>query len=64
MTTSPADGGQHRLVRAYLADLDRALLGADPQERAETLAAVRDHIADALGVPPGPTDERVRRVLA
>jgi hypothetical protein len=36
------------LVEAYLADLDRALAGADPRERAETVAAVREHAAELL----------------
>ncbi len=47
-TTSP-------LVSAYLADLDRALAGADPGDRAEIVDAVREHIDAAvaeLGAAP------------
>ena len=52
------------LVEAYLADLDRALAGADPRERAETLAAVRDHATDALAVKDGESQaQAVMRVL-
>ena len=47
MTTNTS--GAHPLVGAYLADLERALAPADPQERADVLAAVAEHIHDALG---------------
>ena len=47
MTTTPS--GARPLVDAYLADLDRALAAADPQERADVLATVAEHIDDALG---------------
>jgi hypothetical protein len=50
------------LVEAYLADLDRALAGADPRERAETVAAVREHAAELLA-RYGSDDEAARRVL-
>jgi hypothetical protein len=50
------------LVEAYLADLDRALQGAEPRERAETVAAVREHTREAL-LLHGSDDETVRRVL-
>ena len=53
MTTSPPD--THPLVVAYLADLERVLAGSDPQERADTLAAIREHIADALDGAPQDT---------
>ena len=36
------------LVTAYLADLDRALAGADPADRLEIVDAVREHIDAAL----------------
>lgn len=49
-------------VEAYLADLDRALAGADPRERAETVAAVREHAAELLA-RYGTDDESARRVL-
>ncbi|MFD7023424.1 HAAS signaling domain-containing protein [Promicromonospora sukumoe] len=45
MTTTPEFPP---IVDAYLADLDRALASADPRERAETVAAVREHAAEAL----------------
>lgn len=51
------------LVEAYLADLDRALAGADPRERAETVAAVREHAAELLA-RYGSDDDAARRVLA
>jgi hypothetical protein len=50
------------LVEAYLADLDRALAGADPRERVETVAAVREHAAELLA-RYGDDDESARRVL-
>lgn len=50
------------LVEAYLADLDRALAAADPRERAETVAAVREHSAELLA-RYGSDDEAARRVL-
>lgn len=53
MTTSPHDA--HPLVVAYLADLDRALAGTDPHERADTVAAIREHIDDALDGAPQDT---------
>ncbi|WP_066460307.1 HAAS signaling domain-containing protein [Sanguibacter suarezii] len=46
MNTSARD--THPLVVAYLADLDRALAGTDPQERTDTLASIREHIDEAL----------------
>ncbi|MFD2027895.1 HAAS signaling domain-containing protein [Promicromonospora aerolata] len=59
MTTTP---DFPTLVEAYLADLDRALAAADPRERAETVAAVREHAAESLA-QHGTDDESVRRVL-
>ncbi|GGL15694.1 hypothetical protein ACFQGK_03100 [Cellulomonas gelida] len=40
---------EHPLVQAYLADLDRALVGSDPREHQDTLDAVREHLEEALG---------------
>lgn len=60
MTTARTPMTHHPLVDAYLADLDRSLAGADPRERAETLAAVREHIDEALQERP----DAVREVLA
>lgn len=48
MTTFTPNRHPQPLVAAYLADLDRALIGAHPQERADTLAAVREHLDAAL----------------
>ncbi|SKC45591.1 HAAS signaling domain-containing protein [Krasilnikoviella flava] len=59
MTASPA---VPPLVEAYLDDLDRALTTADPRERAETLAAVREHAAESLA-RYGADDDSARRVL-
>jgi uncharacterized membrane protein YphA (DoxX/SURF4 family) len=64
MSAAPTDRFTHPLVVAYLADLDRALSGAEPRERADTLAAVADHIGEALGQDVPPTDQQVRMVLA
>ncbi|WP_030147856.1 HAAS signaling domain-containing protein [Mycetocola saprophilus] len=50
------------LVAAYLRELDLALAGADPRERAETLAAIEHHVSDALAEDNSP--EATRRVLA
>lgn len=50
------------LVAAYLRELDLALVGADPRERAETLAAIEHHVSDALAEDSSP--EATRRVLA
>lgn len=59
MTAAPAFPP---LVEAYLADLDRALASSDPRERAETLAAVREHAAESLALH-GADDAGARRVL-
>lgn len=40
--------GAHPLVAAYLSDLELALGDTDPQEREDTLAAIREHIEEAL----------------
>lgn len=53
--------GRHPMVEAYLADLDRALSGSDPREHAETMSAVREHLADAIA--PDATAEQVRHAL-
>lgn len=62
MTISRNAMTKHPLVEAYLADLDRALQGTDPRERAETIAAVAEHIDDALTSDPDAAS--VRRVLS
>lgn len=49
------------MVEAYLADLERALSDSNTRERAETMAAVREHLADAL--PADATPEQIRHVL-
>jgi uncharacterized membrane protein len=54
------------LVAAYLSDLERALSSADQQERIDTIAAVREHLTDALGgadADAEPTTDEVRAVL-
>lgn len=59
MTTAPAFPP---LVEAYLADLEHALAASEPRERAETLAAVREHAAESLALH-GSDDAGARRVL-
>ncbi|MFD7311001.1 HAAS signaling domain-containing protein [Promicromonospora sp. NPDC059942] len=59
MTTTP---DLPPIVDAYLADLDRALASADPRERAETVAAVREHAVESLA-RHGWDDASARRVL-
>ncbi len=57
MTTSP-------LVTAYLADLDRALAGADPADRLEIVDAVREHIDAAVGdLGASPSQAEIAGVL-
>lgn len=63
MNMTPRTGLSHPLVVAYLDDLDRALSPADPQERLDTIAAVSEHLTDALGGDTEPTTEQVRAVL-
>jgi hypothetical protein len=58
MTTTPFPP----LVEAYLADLERALASSEPRERAETLAAVREHAAESLALH-GADDAGASRVL-
>ncbi len=60
MSRPPAP--EHPLVAAYLADLERALVAADPREREDTLDAVREHLREALG--PAPSTADVTEVLA
>ncbi|GHG49428.1 hypothetical protein GCM10011331_11980 [Flavimobilis marinus] len=62
MTTTRTAMNKHPLVEAYLADLDRALRGSDPRERAETLASITEHLDEALG--NAPSTDAVRQVLA
>ncbi len=38
------------LLEMYFADLDRALIGADARERAETVQAMREHAAEMLSL--------------
>ncbi|UJP41099.1 HAAS signaling domain-containing protein [Cellulomonas palmilytica] len=54
MSRTPAP--EHPLVAAYLADLERALVAADPREREDTLDAVREHLLEALGAKPSTAD--------
>jgi len=52
------------LVAAYLADLDRALAGADPADRLEIVDAVREHIEASLAeLGASPTQAEVAGVL-
>ncbi|PWJ54439.1 Uncharacterized membrane protein [Quadrisphaera granulorum] len=63
MSTRPTVG-PHPLVQAYLADLERALVGADPRERADVLDGVREHLQESLGDDGAAEAVRVQRVLA
>ncbi|XBH20930.1 hypothetical protein V5R04_11975 [Jonesiaceae bacterium BS-20] len=49
------------MVQEYLTDLEVALAGADPIERAETLASIREHLEESLAADASP--EQVRRAL-
>lgn len=52
------------LVGAYLADLDRALAGADPADRLEIVDAVREHIDTAVAeLGAAPTQAEIAGVL-
>ncbi len=52
------------LVIAYLADLDRALAGADPADRLEIVDAVREHIDAAVAeLGASPTQAQIAAVL-
>ncbi|NYI42105.1 HAAS signaling domain-containing protein [Demequina lutea] len=68
MNQTPSAGLSHPLVAAYLSDLEQALSSVDQQERIDTIASVREHLTDALGVDglgaeAEPTTERVKAVL-
>jgi hypothetical protein len=55
---SRIDGGAD-LLESYVADLERQLADADPAERADIVASVREHVAAdlaALGRPATPAD--------
>lgn len=55
---------QSPLVAAYLADLDRALAGADPADRLEIVDAVREHIDTAVAeLGAAPTQAEIAGVL-
>ncbi len=52
------------LVGAYLADLDRALAGAEPADRLEIVDAVREHIDTAVAeLGAAPTQAEIAGVL-
>ncbi|WP_104103050.1 hypothetical protein [Arthrobacter sp. 08Y14] len=51
------------LLEAYFADLDRALIGTDPRERAETVQAMREHAAEMLS-RYGESEQTAERVIA
>ncbi|MBP3037563.1 DUF4190 domain-containing protein [Arthrobacter sp. zg-ZUI100] len=50
------------LLEAYFADLDRALIGTDARERAETVQAMREHAAEMLH-RYGASEETAERVI-
>lgn len=51
------------LLEAYFADLDRALIGADAREHAETVQAMREHAAEMLS-RYGVSEQTAKRVIA
>ncbi|MDQ0734961.1 HAAS signaling domain-containing protein [Arthrobacter agilis] len=51
------------LLEAYFADLDRALIGTDARERAETIQAMREHAAEML-TRDGASDNTAERIVA
>lgn len=51
------------LLEAYFADLDRALIGADARERADTIQAMREHATEMLA-RYGSSEETAERVIA
>ena len=50
------------LLEAYFADLDRALIGTDEREHAETVQAMREHAAEML-LRYGVSDQTTERVI-
>ncbi|MCQ1951480.1 hypothetical protein NNX28_16280 [Arthrobacter sp. zg-Y859] len=50
------------LLEAYFADLDRALIGADPRERAETVQAMREDAAEMLA-QEGASEKTAERIV-
>lgn len=50
------------MVHEYLMDLEVALAGADPIERAETLASIREHLEGSL--PADASPEQVQQALS
>ncbi len=51
------------LLEAYFADLNRALLGSDPREHAETVQAMREHAAEIVS-RDGASEQTARQVIA
>ena len=51
------------LLKAYFADLDRALIGADARERAETVQAMREDAAEMLN-RYGVSEQTAERIIA
>lgn len=51
----------HPLVRHYLTEVEVSLSELAPDERAETIAGIREHLTDAL--PPGSTEAELRTEL-
>ncbi|MCC3273561.1 hypothetical protein MUK71_01555 [Arthrobacter zhangbolii] len=51
------------LLEAYFADLDRALIGTDPRERAETVQAMREDAAEMLN-REGTSEQSAKRIIA
>ncbi|GAA2019972.1 hypothetical protein JL107_17590 [Nakamurella flavida] len=54
---------EHPLIAAYLADLDRALAGTDPIERADIVAGVREDLTERLSGGRDPSPDEIRAAL-
>jgi len=63
MSTLPAIEA-HPLVQAYMTDLNHAMLGADPRERADVFDGVREYLREALADDAALESVRVRQALA
>lgn len=55
---------EHPSVTAYLNELTRLLREAQPEDRAEVVAGVRDHLEAALAEQPEPADADIQEVLS
>lgn len=59
----PLAGAQQALIEQYLTDLERVLRSKDPDEAADTLASVREHIDSAVAQLEEPDAAAIRAIL-